>query len=280
MERGARVGESRRTGAGLAAPTSLPAYRHVVNDLRALILSGELSPGARLPSVREIAERYSVPTGTAVRAVAELRAEGHVISRQGSGVYVRPFLAIPRSSPSRLARDRWAAGRSIQERDTGTRPRTADIEVGETPARDWVAGPLGMQTGAPVAYRRRRFVIGGRLVQMATSYLPVELARGTPIMHTNPGPGGMYARLAELGHEPEVFTEYLRARMPYPDERKRLELPDGTPIIEITRHAFQADGRCVEVNRMILDATAYVLDYTFTNAGPVPTPATNGAECA
>jgi GntR family transcriptional regulator len=34
-------------------------------------------------------------------------------------------------------------------------------------------------------------------------------------------------------------------------------------VVEITRHAFQEDGRCVEVNRMILDGTAYILDYAF-----------------
>jgi len=100
-------------------------------------------------------------------------------------------------------------------------------------------------------------------VQLATSYLPPDLARGTAIMHTNPGPGGIYARLADAGHSPQTFTEYVRGRMPVPDERKRLELPDGTPVLEITRHAYDQNGRCVEVNRMILDATAYVIDYTF-----------------
>jgi len=75
--------------------------------------------------------------------------------------------------------------------------------------------------------------------------------------------GGIYARLAELGHAPATFTEYLRARMPHPDETDRLDLPDGTPIIEITRHAHTETGDCIEVNRMILDGTAYLLDYTF-----------------
>ena len=54
------------------------------------------------------------------------------------------------------------------------------------------------------------------------------------------------------------------------EESEKLCLPDGTPVLEITRHAFQDDGRCVEVNRMILDATAYVLDYTFTSEGRPP----------
>jgi GntR family transcriptional regulator len=83
-------------------------------------------------------------------------------------------------------------------------------------------------------------------------------------MHTDVGPGGIYARLAEGGHGPATFTEYLRARMPLPEETERLELPEGTPVVEVTRHAFDDSSRCVEVNRMILDGSAYLLDYTFT----------------
>jgi GntR family transcriptional regulator len=55
----------------------------------------------------------------------------------------------------------------------------------------------------------------------------------------------------------------LLARMPRPDESGLLDLPGGTPVIEITRHAYADDGRCVEVNRMVLDGAAYLLDYSF-----------------
>jgi len=254
-----------------------PAYRRILGELRSRILSGDLPPGAKLPSVRELAQQYGVPNGTAARAVAELRAEGRVISKHGAGVYVREFREIRRSSPSRLARERWVRGVPIQDADTGDRTRAVDVEVGEQPAPDWVAHALDVDPGSPVAFRSRRFVVDERFVQLATSYLPVDLVRGTAIMHTNPGKGGIYARLIELGHAPVTFSEELRCRMPLPDEIDRLQLPDGTPVIEITRHAFQADGRCVEVNRMILDATAYVLDYTFSAETPAPTSETIGS---
>lgn len=185
------------------------------------------------------------------------------MTQHGVGAFVRRFRPISRSSPSRLARQRWGTGDMIQAADTGERPRTVDVEVGEVESPDWVADGLGIAAGTPVVYRSRRFLVDDRPVQLATSYLPVELARGTAIMHTDTGPGGIYARLAESGHAPATFTEYLRARMPLPAETKRLDLPEGTPVIEITRHALTEEGRCVEVNRMVLDATAYLLDYTF-----------------
>jgi GntR family transcriptional regulator len=239
-------------------------YRRVVDALRNQINSGQLREGDRMPSIRQLVTRFGITTGTAARAIAALRTEGLVVSVHGSGTFVRRFAPIRRSSPGRLSRQQWGTGKVIQDADTGTRPRTVDVEVGEVPAPDWVAEALNIEAGDPVIYRSRRFVVEERPVQLATSYLPLELVRGTPIMYTDVGPGGIYARLAELGLAPVRFTEELRARMPVPDEVKLLELPDGTPIVEIVRCAYADAGQCVEVNRMVLDSSAYLLDYQFT----------------
>jgi len=78
-------------------------------------------------------------------------------------------------------------------------------------------------------------------VQLARSYVPLDLAAGTRIEEADTGPGGVYARLDELGHGPVRFRESVRARMPGPEEQTALELPSGTPVIEIVRVA-QDDG--------------------------------------
>jgi GntR family transcriptional regulator len=52
--------------------------------------------------------------------------------------------------------------------------------------------------------------------------------------------------------------------MPFPSERTALELPGGTPVIGIVRTAFDAEDRCVEVTEMIIDASAYELEYHAT----------------
>jgi GntR family transcriptional regulator len=126
---------------------------------------------------------------------------------------------------------------------------------------------LGVAPAAPVLSRSRRFVVDERPVQLATSYLPVELARGTRIEHTDTGPGGTYARLAELGHAPTHFTERVIDRAPTPAEAAGLEwpwtpVPASARVFEITRYAY-AGERGVEVNRMVLDTAAYELAYTF-----------------
>jgi GntR family transcriptional regulator len=51
--------------------------------------------------------------------------------------------------------------------------------------------------------------------------------------------------------------------MPTQQEAQDLEMPAGTPVILITRVAYKADGQVVEVNEMVLDSSAYVLEYDF-----------------
>lgn len=64
-------------------------YQQVANALRAAILTRKLTPGEKLPSGSELARRYGVARMTVQQAVRLLRDEGLVVSRQGSGVYVR-----------------------------------------------------------------------------------------------------------------------------------------------------------------------------------------------
>jgi GntR family transcriptional regulator len=85
------------------------------------------------------------------------------------------------------------------------------------------------------------------------------------IAQEDTGPGGSYARLAELGHAPAHFREDVRARMPQPEEADALELPSaGTPVVDIVRTALTDAGAVIEVNEMTLDASAYILRYDFS----------------
>jgi GntR family transcriptional regulator len=175
---------------------------------------------------------------------------------------VRSFERIVRSFPHRLTV--WREGEAIQDADTGKRARMVEVTVGEAPASESIASSLGVAPGDPVLRRSRRFAVEQRPVQLADSFYLVDMVRATPIVYTDTGPGGVYARLAEIGHEPVRFTERLHARMPYPAERSTLELPGGTPVIAIVRTAFDTEDRCVEVTEMIIDASAYELEYHAT----------------
>lgn len=66
----------------------LPLWRQIEGALRAEILSGERRPGDRLPTERQIAERFRVTRMTARLALAALQREGLIRIRQGDGTFV------------------------------------------------------------------------------------------------------------------------------------------------------------------------------------------------
>ncbi len=101
----------------------------------------------------------------------------------------------------------------------------------------------------------------GLVVQLAVSRLPRELTRDTAIEQVDTGSGGTYARLEEAGHELGSFVEYVGARMPNPVEASQLQLADGVPVMTVTRVAYDADGRPLEMNDMVLAADRYELSY-------------------
>ena len=104
-------------------------------------------------------------------------------------------------------------------------------------------------------------MFAARQLETAVSYLPTDIARGTAITQPDTGPGGIYARLEDLGHHLTELVEEVSARMPTPDERRRLRLGAGVPVITVLRTAIDHTGRTVEVCDTVKVGPSYVLEY-------------------
>lgn len=63
-------------------------YQQIAADLRRRILDGELKPGDRLPSVRQLAEAWNCTVGTVQRAFQELAGQELIVSQAGRGTHV------------------------------------------------------------------------------------------------------------------------------------------------------------------------------------------------
>jgi GntR family transcriptional regulator len=66
-----------------------PLYVQLVEQLKHLIETGAISAGEQLPSVRRMAEELLINPNTVVRAYRDLEAEGMLVLKHGSGVFVR-----------------------------------------------------------------------------------------------------------------------------------------------------------------------------------------------
>lgn len=69
-------------------PTAPAPFREIANAFTAKIKSGELKPGDKLPSTRQIADQYGVSMNTAYRAMSLLHDRELIIGQPGRGTYV------------------------------------------------------------------------------------------------------------------------------------------------------------------------------------------------
>lgn len=67
---------------------TMAIYEQIVNQLKNAIVTGELTPGEALPSIRMLAANLSVSVITTKRAYEELEKEGLIRSVAGKGFYV------------------------------------------------------------------------------------------------------------------------------------------------------------------------------------------------
>lgn len=82
-----------KSSSPLARPSGLGNV--LAGKLAAAIAGGEFPPGARLPTEKQLVERFDVSRAVVREAIARLKTDGFVETRQGSGAFVaaRPGLA-------------------------------------------------------------------------------------------------------------------------------------------------------------------------------------------
>ncbi|MDQ1537351.1 MAG: GntR family transcriptional regulator [Actinomycetota bacterium] len=242
-----------------------PSFRQIAGQLREAIRRGDLTAGDRLPSETQLVDHYGVARMTVRQALGELRAEGLVVAEHGRGVFVRNRPPVRRLASDRFARRHRDQGKAAFLAETeGLGIASVDqVEVQEVTPPPRAKELLALQGRVRVVARSRRYLLDGLPVELAVSYVPVDIARGTRISEPDPGPGGIYARLEELGLRLSHFTEEVSSRMPTPEERRRLTLSAGTPVLLVLRTAYDISGRAVEVCDTVKAATSYVLEYSF-----------------
>lgn len=241
-----------------------PPYRQIADILRRHIERGRLAPGEQLPSEATMIEHYGVARMTVREAIRELRTEGLVVAQHGKGVFVRSAPPVRRLASDRFARKHREAGKSAflaEAEAAGHVPGVDQIRVTNEVATAEVRERLKLKPKERVIVRSRRYLADGRPVEIATSYIPESIAKGTPIAEVDTGPGGIYARIEEAGHELARFTEEVSARMPTPEERKVLEIGAGAPVLTLVRTAFDTTGRPVEVCDTVKVASSFLLEY-------------------
>ncbi|GHG96035.1 TetR/AcrR family transcriptional regulator C-terminal domain-containing protein [Streptomyces rubradiris] len=132
---------------------AVPRYSQIVAELRQQIEAGELAPGDRVPSTREITKQWGVAMATATKVLTELRREGMVRAVPGVGTVVAaPSRPVRAARPSAAARPGGPSDASSAQaaltlgRIVGAAVTVADTEGLAAVSMRRVAAELGVAT--------------------------------------------------------------------------------------------------------------------------------------
>jgi GntR family transcriptional regulator len=202
-------------------------YLAVADELRRRIGAGE--PGRLLPSESELAAEHRVSRVTVRKALAELKREGAVDSRQGFGWYVAaPPLRQSLSDLTTLERQILAAGRE-PSREVLRLVRTS------TPAR--LVDVLG---AGPVLELERVDRVDGQPFATAAVWVRAEVAPGVTRRSLERRPLSDQLAVA-LGGATETITAVAAAT----HEAELLGVPEGAPLLRCERTTTDTDGQSV-----------------------------------
>lgn len=219
-----------------------PAYRSVASALAGRIRSGELSPGSRVPSERELAVDYGVSRMTARAAVNLLGQRGLIERRGRSGTFVAaPKIELDLSS---------VAGLSARLLRQGITPGARVVEAWETTAGeldDAVAESLGVADDELLYGVVRTRTGDGEPLALEESYFPALYCPG---LLANDLTGSIYDLLAEtFGLYPAHLRQEVELTQLDAAAAAKLGTRPDVPVLQVTRTAWDADGRPIEFAR-------------------------------
>ena len=227
---------------------ALPKYLQVANHYRDQIVSGSLGPGAELPSERQLAVEWNISRPTATRALAALRNQGLVESRQGAGTFVRGSVSF-----HRRARDRYQRVRDAG-RIYGPGERAEIVEVGFAPLPAWVAGEFGKGDGLNGIRRVRVTSSDDEPAELSISWFEANLADAAPqLLEQRRIRSGTVAYVERATERKAVYArDWISARLATATERRLLGLAGKAAAVLAVRHAVY-DGQdrpleCVEAS--------------------------------
>ncbi|WP_374572088.1 UTRA domain-containing protein [Phenylobacterium sp.] len=214
-------------------------YLNMRDYIAARITAGELKPGGRLPSERDLQAGAGVARGTIREALFQLEAEGVIYRKDRSGWYVSP-------PPVVYDPTRWdgfmsyvkAQGRSPSTETLSKTAITCDAELAEV---------FGKPVGSPIYLIRRRRYVDGRAVLVERIAVDPSMAPGVLAHDLD------RSLTSILKSAYNISVARNRVEMQpcalIREEAEALRVKSGLPGLSVIRTSYDAQGRVVEFDR-------------------------------
>jgi GntR family transcriptional regulator len=242
---------TRWTDTSLSATTDAPLYAQIRNLLRERIRLGEWSVDEPMPTEDELVSHFGVSRTTVRQALGELVNEGLVVRKAGRGTFARQPLMV-------LRMQHWySLGVDIAQR--GLRSSKLTLSLEKLDARTELAHRASEIAEGEVLHLKQVRYAAEMPIVILDHYFPFELCGFLVDMQVDDPKFRIQQALAEHGIELHSAKGEISATAATEIEAKYLQVPPGTPLVEIASKTYGADGRVVEYSRGVVQTGRYPL---------------------
>lgn len=219
----------------------IPLYLQLTAQLVRKIENGELKPGDKLLSEREMAETLGVSRITARLAIQELLKSGMVYREQGKGTFV---------AESRMRDVQGFTSFTEDMKSRGLKPGSHILKQEIVSVDENLARILHLETGDPAILLQRLRLANDRPVALQTAYLPHRMVPGLETMNlTN---RSLFEVLRQHYYIYPAWTEaVVEAAAALPEEAHLLNIKAGEPVLVVKGLTFTDTFEVVESVRTI-----------------------------
>ena len=209
----------------LGDEASAPLWRRIQFALEKDLAEGAFSPGQKLPTEEELAERFDAHRHTIRRAIGRLQEKGLVRAEQGRGIFVQERVIVHALHPrSQLSKTSEKSGRIASRMVVGARNLRSTRPV---------ASGLSLLVGTVVRRVETVRLIDGAPVAVTSHFFPL------------PRFDGIDRKVRELGSVSLAFRSYgidrfthvasrISARTPSQGDARLLQQPLSRPILHVS----------------------------------------------
>ncbi|MFC5820553.1 GntR family transcriptional regulator [Nonomuraea harbinensis] len=230
-----------------------PKYAQLIAELERRIDSGEYPPGSMLPSEHQLMAEFGMARPTVVKALGVLRDQGWIVTHQGKGRFVRGRPAIPTGQQVRTGRE------LLERKEVQVSSRLLTAEEVQAPNR--IAAYLNLKPKSAVVLRRSLVEHDGEPTEISSTWLPVEVASGTPLTEPEELKQGVrrYVESA-AGTSLDHIIEHVTARNPTKEESSLLDVKPSAALLTVYAVACDATGRPWVVVESVLPGDRHELE--------------------
>lgn len=221
------------------------AYSPLYQQIKVLLLQsldqGEWKPGEAIPSELDLAARFQVSQGTVRKAIDELAADNLLIRRQGKGTFV---------STHNEAKVRYRFLRLTP--DDGHQPTTHSeiLSCSHLKAPADIAALLALRPTDTVITIQRVLSFDDKPTILDTIWLPAQVFKGMTAQAVMQNREPLYAWFeGQFGVSTLRADESIRAVAADTEAAQRLQVPIGSPLLQVERVAYTYGERPMEVRQ-------------------------------